>query len=170
MSCQKRCDPRSWAWTHQIPWSQRSFIEWGAVRAIFNFTMDLGSIKYPCAPFSSFVSIEIARNLLERNNGTEPLAEAFEMDVSDKLLHQKVSAELETVAFFRKEQVCGGRSHVSWEIPHDALYVSGKGLKAWISCKIVVDLWSYEYICFYSMGKLSWPNLLAIFTPNTLKD
>ena len=84
--------------------------------------MNLGSIKYPCAPFSSFVSIEIARNLLERYNGTEPLAEAFEMDVSDKLLHQKVSAELETVAFFRKEQVCGGRSHVSWEIPHDALY------------------------------------------------
>ena len=71
--------------------------KWGAVPAISNFTMDLGGIKYPCAPFNGwFVSIEIARNLLERYNATEPLAEAFGMDVTDKLLHQKVSAELET--------------------------------------------------------------------------
>jgi nitric oxide synthase oxygenase domain/subunit len=41
--------------------------KWGAVPAISNFTMDLGGIKYQCAPFNGwFVSIEIARNLLER--------------------------------------------------------------------------------------------------------
>lgn len=70
--------------------------KWAAVPAISNFMMELGGIKYPCAPFNGwFVSIEIARNLLERYNVTEPLAKAFGMKANSKLLHQKVSAELE---------------------------------------------------------------------------
>jgi len=70
--------------------------KWAAVPAISNFMMELGGIKYPCAPFNGwFVSTEIARNLMERYNVTEQLAKAFGMKENSKLLHQKVSAELE---------------------------------------------------------------------------
>lgn len=49
-----------------------------------------------CILVNRFVSIEIARNLIERYKVTTPLAKAMGMDMKDKFLPQKVSAELET--------------------------------------------------------------------------
>ena len=63
--------------------------------------MDLGGIKYPCSPFNGwFVSIEIARNLLERYKATLPLANAMRIDPSDKMIAQKVLVELETAILY----------------------------------------------------------------------
>ena len=71
--------------------------KWAAVPAISNFKMTLGGITYAAAPFNGwFVSIEVARNLLERYEATMPLAIAMGMDPADRFLSQKVSAELET--------------------------------------------------------------------------
>jgi nitric oxide synthase oxygenase domain/subunit len=79
--------------------------KWAAVPAISNFTMNLGGIKYPCAPFNGwFLSTEIVRNLLERYNTVEPLAETFGINLRDKLLHQKVSVELETAVLHSFEK------------------------------------------------------------------
>ncbi len=50
------------------------------------------------------MSIEIARNLIERYKVTTPLAEAMNMDVKDKFLAQKVSAELETAICYSFEK------------------------------------------------------------------
>ena len=74
---------------------------WAAVPAISGFMMNLGGIKYPCAPFNGwFVSIEIARNLLERYQATAPLAAAMGIDPDDRMLAQKVSAELENAILY----------------------------------------------------------------------
>ena len=90
--------------THEVHLEHPEFPEvkdlgykWAAVPAISNFMMNLGGIKYSAAPFNGwFVSIEVARNLLERYHVTEPLAIAMNMNLSDKFLAQKVSAELES--------------------------------------------------------------------------
>ena len=72
--------------------------KWAAVPAISNIVMNLGGIKYPCCPFNGwFLSTEIARNLMERYHVTEPLARELGMDIEDKMLHPKVSAELENM-------------------------------------------------------------------------
>ena len=79
--------------------------KWAAVPAISNFTMNLGGIKYPCAPFNGwFLSTEIARNLLERYNAVGPLASTFGINTNDKMLHQKVSVELETAILYSFER------------------------------------------------------------------
>ena len=63
--------------------------------------MNLGGIKYPCAPFNGwFVSIEICRNLIERYQVTGALADAMKMDLNDTFLPQKISIELESAVFY----------------------------------------------------------------------
>ncbi len=67
-----------------------------SVPVISNFMMNLGGIKYPCAPFNGwFVSTEICRNLIERYQVSNHLARALKMDLNDPFLPQKVSTELE---------------------------------------------------------------------------
>jgi len=73
-------------------------LKWSSIPAITNFKMNLGGIKYPCMPFNGwFLSTEIARNLLERYNLTNSLANAMKISLDDRMLAQKVSAELENV-------------------------------------------------------------------------
>lgn len=71
-------------------------LRWSTIPAITNFKLNLGGIRYPCIPFNGwFVSTEIARNLLERYRVTLPLAKAMNIPSDDRMLAQKVSAEIE---------------------------------------------------------------------------
>eukprot|EP00551_Chaetoceros_affinis_P008357 CAMPEP_0203670684 /NCGR_PEP_ID=MMETSP0090-20130426/6683_1 /ASSEMBLY_ACC=CAM_ASM_001088 /TAXON_ID=426623 /ORGANISM="Chaetoceros affinis, Strain CCMP159" /LENGTH=1567 /DNA_ID=CAMNT_0050535593 /DNA_START=14 /DNA_END=4717 /DNA_ORIENTATION=+ len=80
----------------QFPAVKGLGLKWGAIPAITNFKMNLGGLNYPCIPFNGwFVSTEIARNLLERYQMTIPLAKAMNIPSNDRMLAQKVSAELE---------------------------------------------------------------------------
>lgn len=57
------------------------------------------------APFNGwFVSIEVARNLLDRYEATMPLAKAMGIDPSDKFVAQKVSTELESAILYSFEK------------------------------------------------------------------
>ena len=82
-------------------------LKWAAVPAITNFMMNLGGIKYPCSPFNGwFLSTEVVRNLIERYDVTKLLAPIFGINLDDKLVKVKVSAELETAVLhsFEKEK------------------------------------------------------------------
>lgn len=72
-------------------------LKWTTVPAISSFMMNLGGIKYSCAPFNGwFLSTEVVRNLIERYDMTLPLATVLGIDYNDELVKQKVSTELET--------------------------------------------------------------------------
>ena len=82
-------------------------LKWAAVPAITNFMMNLGGIKYPCAPFNGwFLSTEVVRNLIERYDVTNLLAPILGINLDDKLIKAKVSLELETAILhsFEKEK------------------------------------------------------------------
>ena len=71
-------------------------LKWSTIPAITNFKLNLGGVRYPCIPFNGwFASTEIARNLLERYKVTLPLAKAMNIPSNDRMLAQKVSAEME---------------------------------------------------------------------------
>lgn len=58
-------------------------LRWYAVPAISNFTLEIGGIQYPCAPFNGwYMGTEIARNLGDRNryNLLPQIAEALDLD------------------------------------------------------------------------------------------
>lgn len=79
--------------------------KWSAIPAISNFSLNLGGIKYSCAPFNGwFVTTEIVRNLLERYDAAKPLARAMGLDLEDKFLPLKVSAELESAVLYSFEK------------------------------------------------------------------
>ena len=80
-------------------------LKWAAVPAITNIMMNLGGIKYPCTPFNGwFLSTEVVRNLIERYDVIPLLAPIFGIDLDDKLVKIKVSAELETAVLHSFER------------------------------------------------------------------
>jgi nitric oxide synthase oxygenase domain/subunit/sulfite reductase alpha subunit-like flavoprotein len=70
-------------------------LRWPTVPAITNFQMDIGGVSYNCVPFNGwFMELEVVRNLVERYQVSEKVAEAIGIPTTEKLWQNRVFHEV----------------------------------------------------------------------------